>query len=341
MYSQLNCFPELKREQPSLREVHSQVLQNVAVRVDLAFKAFFRRLKAGEKPGYPRFRGVGRYDSFTYPQSGFRVEEDGNLSGGGRLFLSKIGHVKAVIHRPLEGEVKTSTVKRTATGKWYVTFACEVELEGLPKSKEQAGVDVGLSSFATLNHGKKIGNPRFFRTEEKALARAQRKLNQMEKDTKERVRRRKVVSRVHERIANKRKNFAHQASRQIVNLYGFIAVEDLSVNRMNKNRCLAKSIMDAAWGEFTQKLSYKAEWAGREFVRVNPAYTSQDCSNCGYRQLVLLSQRMYHCANCNLSLDRDHNAAKNILTLGLQSRGRKSQEAASFRGRSSHTDLLC
>ena len=110
LYAQINRFPELKKENPALREVHSQVLQNVAVRIDLAFKAFFRRVKTGEKPGYPRFRGANRYDSFTYPQSGFRVE-------GNRVFLSKIGHVKAVIHRPIDGKVKTSTVRKTATGK--------------------------------------------------------------------------------------------------------------------------------------------------------------------------------------------------------------------------------
>ncbi len=130
-----------------------------------------------------------------------------------------------------------------------------------------------------------------------------------------------MVAKIHEQIANRRHDFTHQESRKLVNRYGVIAVEDLSVNRMNKNHCLAKSVMDAAWSQFTRKLSYKAEWAGRRFVKVNPAYTSQDCSSFGFRQVVCLAARAYECPNCGLALDRDHNAAINILTLGLQSQG--------------------
>ena len=316
LYTQINRIVELKGERESLKRVHSQVLQNVAVRLGLAFEAFFRRAKSGEKPGYPRFRGTNRYKSFTYPQSGFRVE-------GSRVFLSKIGHIRAVIHRLLEGAVKTTTVRRAPTGKWYVCFSCEVEPEPLPEesAEQQVGIDVGLDSFATFSNGEKVPNPRFFREEEKALAKAQRLLSKAEKGTKERGRRRKVVARVHERVADKRRNFAHQASRRVVDDYGFIAVEDLSVNRMNRNRCLAKGIMDAAWSEFARKLSYKAEYAGRELVKIDPAYTSQDCSNgCGYRRPMPLSERVYRCPECGLELDRDHNAALNILRVGLHSR---------------------
>lgn len=320
LYSQINRFPELKESNPGLRQVHSQVLQNVAVRVDLAFKAFFRRVRADKKPGYPRSQGVGRYNSFTYPQSGFKVEV-GKLGGGGRVFLSRIGHLKASVHRPLEGMVKTATVRRGAAGKWYVCFSCEVGPEGLrlPEAGEAVGVDVGLANFATTSEGERVENPRFFRKEEKALRRAQRRLSEA-KGSKERARRRRVVAKVHERIANKRRNFAHQYSRCLVNRYRLVAIEDLSVNRMNKNHCLAKSLMDAAWSDFTEKLAYKAEWAGRRLVRVNPAYTSQDCSRCGCRQPMPLSARTYECENCGLALDRDHNAAKNILSLGMQAR---------------------
>jgi putative transposase len=316
LYSQINRFAAPKRENPALRKVHSQVLQNVALRIDLAFKAFFRRVaEAGQKPGYPRFRGANRYDSFTYPQSGFRVH------GNNQVFLSKIGHVKAVIHRPLEGRIKTATVRKTATGKWFVCFCCEVEPKPLPESVEAVGVDVGLKSFAATSDGESVPAPRFFRKEERELARCQRRLSEVKKATKERAHRKRVVAKVHERIANKRKDFAHQQSRKLVNRYGFIAVEDLSVNRMNKNRRLSKSIMDAAWSDFTQKLLYKAEDAGREVVKVNPAYTSQDCSCCGHRLLFMpLSVRRYECPNCGLALDRDHNAALNILSLGMQTR---------------------
>lgn len=217
LYDQHASLPTLKTERPSLVNVHSQVLQNVAVRLDLAFKAFFRRVKADEKPGYPRFRGKGRYDSFTFSQSGFSL--NGNI-----LRLSRIGDVEVVLHRPVEGQVKTCTIKRSATGKWYVMFACEWEPVPLPEKSEAVGIDVGLHSFATFSTGEQIKNPRFFRQEEKALAKVQRKLSKTEKETPERKKRRKVIARVHERIAWKRQNFIHQHSRKIVNRFGIIAV---------------------------------------------------------------------------------------------------------------------
>lgn len=311
-HTQATSLPVFKKQRPSLASVHSQVLQNVAVRIDLAFKAFFRRVKAGEKPGYPRFRGKGRYDSFTFPQSGFSL--DGNI-----LRLSKIGNVKVVLHRPVEGNIKTCTIKRSSTGKWYVMFSCEWEPTPLPENNEAVGIDVGLHSFATLSTGEHIGNPRFFRQEEKALAKAQRKLSKAEKE--ERKKRRKVVARIHERIAWRRQNFIHQHSRKIVNRFGIIAVEDLNVNRMLRNHCLAKSLSDSAWSGFFQLLAMKAEWAARKFVAVNPAYTSQTCSSCGHRQKMPLSERVFNCPCCGMVLDRDYNAALNILRLGRQSLG--------------------
>ncbi len=314
MYNQINTFLALKQGRPSLATVHSQVLQNVAMRLDLAFKAFFRRVKAGEKPGYPRFRGAGWYDSFTYPQGGYSVDSNS-------ITLSKIGTVKAVIHRPVEGKVKTCCVRRTSTGKWFVTFACEVEDKPLPESSETVGIDVGLTHFATLSTGETIANPRFFRKDEKSLAKAQRKLSEVEKGTPASVKKQKVVSRIHERISNRRTDFAHQNSRRIVNRFGVIAVEDLSINRMVRNHCLAKSITDVAWGQFAAYLSYKAESAGRKYIAVNPAYTTQDCSQCGYRQRLTLSQREFRCPCCGLTLNRDHNASLNILAIGLDSLG--------------------
>jgi len=323
-YGQQATYPILKEHRPSLNTVHSQVLQNVAVRVDLGMKAFFRRVKAGEKPGYPRFKGYGRYDSFTYPQSGVSITHDTRVS------LSKIGSVKMVYHRPVRGSLKTTTLHKSSTGKWYVTFSCECEPERLPEWKEQVGIDVGLKTFATLSNAEEIDNPRFFRREEKALARVQRKHSKLAQGTPERRKHRKVVARVHERAKFKRQNFTHQASRQIVDRFGVICVEDVNVNRMVHNHCLAKSISDAAWSAFFSQLSCKAEEAGRQFIEVNPAYTSQDCSTCGHRQKMPLSERVYHCPCCLLSLDRDVNAAKNILRLGLESLGIQSLEAPAF-----------
>ncbi len=309
-------LPSLKTTRPAMKTVHSQVLQNVAVRIDLAMQAFFRRVKAGETPGFPRFKGYGRYDSMTFPQVPSGCAVDGERR---RLVVSKIGEIKLVYHRNLEGIPKTATIRRSSTGKWYVTIACEWEPTALPPTGQEAGIDVGLKTFATCSDGQEIANPRFFRQEEHALAKSQRKLSQEEKGTPHRRKRRKVVARVHERIAWRRENFAHQHSRAIVDLYDLIAVEDLSINRMVHNHCLAKSIHDAAWGQFAELLRIKAEWAGRAFIAVNPAYTSQNCSGCGHRKTDLsLADRIYHCDCCGLTIDRDLNAALNILALGRQ-----------------------
>ena len=327
LYGQQATFPIVKQERPSLDRVHSQVLQNVAVRVDLAFKAFFRRCKEGASdPGFPRFKGKGRYDSFTFPQSGFSITHDN------RVVISKVGAIKMVYHRPLRGKVKTCTIHRSSTGKWYVSFAVECEPERLPENPEQVGIDVGLKTFATLSDGTEIENPRFFRKEEKALAKVQRKHSKLAKGTPERRKHRKVVARVHERIAFRRENFTHQHSRQIVNVHGVICVEDLHVNRMTHNHCLAKSIADASWSAFFAQLSSKAEEAGRAFVKVNPAYTSQTCSRCGHRQKMPLDVRIFDCPCCHAHLDRDLNAALNIRALGLQGLGLSLEAPGLSRG---------
>ena len=325
IYDQMNTFKALKQNVPDLRSVHSQVFQDVARRIELAFQAFFRRVKRGEKPGYPRFKGAGRYDSFTYPQSGFRI-------GEADVYLSKIGSVPTVIHRPTEGKIKTCTVRKTPTGKWFVSFSCEIEKCLLPPLDNFVGIDAGLLSFVTLSDGTHVANPRFFKAEEKALAKAQRGMSKHERGTRDRRRKRKAVARVHERIANKRKDFAHKLSHQIVKDFGGIAVEDLNINNMQQDNfsCLNKSIADAAWRSFSEMIFHKAECAGRIFVRVNPAYTSQTCSRCGYRQKLKLSNRHFECPCCELSLDRDENAALNILSLGLQAVGRQPVEAPEF-----------
>ena len=252
----------------------------------------------------------------TFPQYG-----NGCQLVDGVLKLSKVGALRVVQHRPLEGIPKTCTIRRRSTGKWYVTIVCEVNAQPLPATGAAVGIDMGLLSFATLSTGESTPCPKFLRTDEKDLKRTQRKLSAAAKGTPERRKRRRIVARVHERITNRRTNFTHQESRRLVNCFDVIAVEDLSVNRMVHNHCLAKSIQDAAWSQFATCLSYKAAWAGRVYVAVNPAYTSQDCSTCGHRQKKTLAERVHQCACCGLTLDRDHNAALNILTLGQQSLG--------------------
>jgi len=321
-YETHNLLPAWKVDKPELNEVFSQTLQNVQERVDLAFKAFFRRVKSGEKPGYPRFRGKGWYDSFTYPQMGFKLKD-------GKLHLSKIGDIKIKLHRPIEGKIKRLTVRRAATGKWYACFSVDVEDLPRPPWKDGSlvGVDVGLESFATLSNGEKIANPRFFREEEMELARVQRKLSKAPKGTPERKKALKVVERVHERIANKRYEFAHLISSQLVNRYGLIAFEDLNIQGMTKNHNLAKSIHDVAWNMLVTLASYKAASAGSMVVLVDPRNTSKMCSRCGILVEKSLSDRVHNCPQCGLSMDRDWNAAINILRLGLQSVGIQSVEA--------------
>jgi putative transposase len=233
-----------------------------------------------------------------------------------------VGQVKIVRHRPLEGIPKTATIRRSQTGKWYVSFSCEcTEPAPLQETEQPVEIDVGLKTFAMLSTGEAIANPRFFRQEEQALAKAQRRFSKEERGTRERAKRRRVVARIYERMVWRRGDFAHQHSCRIADHFDVIAVGDLAVNQMAHNHCLAKSIHDAAWRQFANLLSYKAAWAGRRYVAVNPAYTSQDCSRCGHRQSLSLSDRIYTCPACGVVLDRDLNAAKSILGLGLQSLG--------------------
>lgn len=331
LYNQINSLKELKVTYPNLKDVYCQVLQNVAVRVDLSYQSFFRRVKSGEKKvGYPRFKSIGRYDSITYPLYGRGIKVVDN-----RIRVTGIGHIKTVFHRELEGTPKSVIIKRSSTGKWYISFSCEItENKVLPKSELNIGIDVGLETFAYMSDDTKIENPRFFRKEEKELAKVQRKLDKVtvkDKNNKVlngkdkiRIKAKKVVSRVHERIAFKRHNFTHQESRKLVNKYQIICIEDLEVNRMVHNHCLAKSISDASWSSFFSLLHVKGEETGRVVVKVNPSYTSQDCSSCGHREKKSLSTRQHECKCCGLSINRDLNASLNILRIGLDSLGNHS-----------------
>jgi len=325
LYDQISTITKLREIKPELSDVYSQILQNIGVRVELTFQSFFRRVKRHEKSGYPRFRGKERYNSFTYPQNiGFEIR-----SQIGKIRLGKIGSIKFRNSIDIECQPKTCTISRSPIGKWYASISCEIlEFPTTIAPKEVTGIDLGLESFLTYSDGSKVENPRFFRSEERSLVKAQRKLSKLEKIDIERPKVKKVVSRIHERIKNKRTDFAHKLSHKIVQNYGIIFVEDLSINRMVHNRCLSKSISDVAWSQFLNYLTYKAEWAGKQVIRINPAYTSQTCSNCGHREPKSLGDRIHKCFCCGFTTDRDHNAALNILALGLQSLGKtKSLEA--------------
>jgi len=310
-YKTVTRIPILKIDRPSLKNVFGQVLQNVVMRVDLAYQNFYRRVLSGaEKPGFPRFKGPGRYDSITYTQNGMKLI-------GSTLKLSRIGNIKIKLDRPIEGTIRIITVRKSSTGKWYVSVACAIEHEIIPtENTEIVGIDLGISSFLTTDTAEKIENPRFFKAEVKELTKADRK-HSKQKSPKTK----KVKARIHERMKFKRDNFTHQLSRFFVNRYKIICLEDIKINKLIENNYLAKEIANVSWGEFIHKLLYKAEDADVVVVQINPAYTSQDCSTCGYRVFKELGERVHDCPNCGLVLDRDVNAALNILALGLQSLG--------------------
>ena len=291
----------------SLNGIHSQVLQDVLFRVERAFQGFFRRLKERrDKAGYPRFRGEGRYDSITYPQQpGFQLTEQG-------LNLSKIGTVKLKKHREINGKTKTCTVKKEGD-KWYTCLSVEYEPVRKPIPDKTIGIDVGIKSFAVLSDGDVIVNPKHLRKSEEKLISKQRQLSKKKKGSENRKKARLNLAKLHKKVRNQRSDFHHKVSRKIVDTCGFIAVEDLNIKGMVRNHHLAKSISDAGWGQFVSYLEYKAADAGVRIEKVSPHYTSINCSVCGNPVPKTLAQRIHRCPFCNAVLDRDLNAARNIL----------------------------
>ncbi|HEU0184501.1 MAG TPA: transposase [Blastocatellia bacterium] len=304
-HAQAVQLPQIKQVREDVGELHSQVLQDALRRVDKAFNAFFRRCRNGETPGYPRFKPSSRYDSFTYPQSGFRVE-------GNKLHLSKIGSCRLRLSRPIEGTIKTCTIKRDVDG-WYVVFAVEEnQCRFFPKTGEAVGIDVGVENFATLSTGEAVENPEFLRESESELKTAQRKVSRRKRGSKRRGKAVRLLGKKHQKIRLRRADFHHKMAFKVVKEFDAIAVEDLNIKGMVKNHHLAKSISDAGWSQFIKILTSKAESAGREVIKVNPSYTSQDCSGCGERNRITLATRIYRCTRCGLVIHRDRNGALNV-----------------------------
>jgi len=340
-YEQKRDLPEIKNVlREEYQNIHSQVLQDVLLRLERAFQAFFRRVKAGEKPGYPRFQGRHRYNSFTYPQGGYTLED-------GRIILSKIGSIKIKLHRPLGGTIKTCTIKYEA-GQWYAVFSCACEANApLPVSEEEVGIDLGLLHFAALSDGTFINNPRYYRKAEKTLERRQQVLSRKKRGSHRREKARRLVAKAHRKIRNQRRDFLHKQAKRLVERYQTIVFEDLQTEHLVKrpkakqdengkylpNGASAKaglntSILDAGWGMFVDLCSFKAACAGRNVVKVNPYKTSQVCSaclrECPHKEL---DERTHICIHCGVVLDRDTNAAVNILRLGRSQRGETCVEA--------------
>jgi putative transposase len=313
-YQQLAKVKEQKRVNPYARNIHSHVLQIVVSDLDKAFQAFFQRVKAGQNPGYPRFKGRGRFSSFGFKEygNGFKID-------GRRLRLSGIGRIAVRWHRTLEGTVKVVRITCRAR-KWYACFVCDVEASSLPPTGAEVGIDVGIASLITTSEGEKEAHPAWYRAGQRTLRVLQRRVARRKKGGSNRKKAVAALQRQHERIANRRKDFLNKLAHRLIRRYDRIALEDLRITNMVRNRYLAKSILDASWGYFIQHLTSKAAEAGRVVCLVDPRNTSKTCSQCGYAfETLSLSDRWIECG-CGLSLDRDHNAAINILNRAGQVR---------------------
>lgn len=326
-YDMQKLLPLLKQTYPELKTIHSQVLQDVTKRINLAFLAFFRRLKENEIAGYPRFKGYNRYDSFTYKQSGFQLQDKTNNKHK-YLQLSKIGKVKIKQHRNIDiDNIKTLTIWRNNLNHYYACFVVEVEEKPLPKTDKQIGIDLGIEYFATCSNQEVIDNPKHMNKKLKQLQKQSRRYSKAKNNkNKQDMKKQKYrLAKLHNKIKNSRKDFLHKISRTLINNNDIIIVEDLNIEKMKDNnfKVLNRYIGDAGWNTFIQMLFYKAEEAGRILIKVNPRNTSKTCSQCGYINKELeLKDRIYQCPQCNMELNRDYNASLNILGLGLQSLGR-------------------
>jgi putative transposase len=335
-YEQQNALPEIKAElREEYQDIAAHVLQDVLRRLDKAFQNFFRRCKNGENPGYPRLQGRNRYDSFTYPDGAgwkFTVAEQGKKLAG-TLHLTKIG------------KIKTVTIKREVD-EWYVTFSCEIEEpEKLPPSYEDVGIDLGVTHLATLSNGEMIEHPRYYCKAQKTLEKRQAALSHKKLGSHRREKARKLVAKAHRKITRQRRDFHHKAAKKLVQRYQVIVFEDIQVGNLTRKPKpkqdengkylpngasakggLNKSMLDAGWGIFVSICTVKAAWAGRTIIKVDPKFTSQVCSQCGQVKKKDLSERWHSC-NCGAELDRDVNAAINILERGRRQRGATRVEA--------------
>ena len=339
-------LPSVRSERPDANTVYAQVLQDVLRRLNKTFSGFFRRVKAGQKPGYPRFRSARRYDSFTFPQLS-RSNRSSELSAGGvellpngRLRVHDVpGEVKVKWHRPWLGRSKTATFKREGA-RWYLVLTCEQDalVDPLSETGLTAGIDVGLTDFATLDVARgavalpaaeqpaSIANPRHLRAAAESLTRAQQRMTHRRRGSARRATARALFAKQHAHVANARRDFHHKLALDLVRRFDRIAVEKLDIKGMlseekdeeatarskKQRRGLRRSIGDAGWGQFLSILAYKAESAGREFREPNARGTTKECSGCGAMVPKELWERMHRCPCCSLVMPRDRNAARNI-----------------------------
>lgn len=306
-------FKEERTTNPYFARLNFSSAQATMRRLDKSFQNFFRRVKDNVfKPGYPRFKSRDHYNSIEFPAYG-----DGVRLKDGKLYVQHVGTIRVKLHRPVDGTIKTVTLKNEA-GKWYVIFSCDLRVPQVePSTNPPVGIDVGLEHFLTTSEGKYESNPRYLKGVLPQLRREQRSLFRKVKGGSNRRKTRKKVSKIHTRVCNLRREHHYQVACRLVLAYGLIAVESLDIKRMLGNHRLARAISDAGWSGFLNILKHKAESAGVQVVEVDSRGTSQQCSRCGQEVRKDLSVRRHVCPYCGLSMHRDHNAALNILARGL------------------------
>ena len=317
-FEQDKKLTDLKKELTWLKEADSTALQAVTQNLDVAYRNFFRRVKNGEKPGFPKFKSKRdsrkSYKSKTVGKNIEIYEKS--------IKLPKLGIVECRVSKEIQGRIISATVSQNPSGKYYVSVCCTgIEIEPYAKTGAVTGIDVGIKEFAITSDEIKYENHKYLAKSEKKLKREQRRLSRKPKGSQNRNRARVKVTLVHEKVANQRNDFLHKLSTELVKNYDVICVESLKIRNMVKNRKLAKSISDVSWGEFLRQLEYKCEWYGKYLVKIPQYYaSSQNCHVCGYKNADVkdLKIRSWVCPECGANHDRDINAAKNILNKGME-----------------------
>ena len=306
---------QYKEEFSFLKEVDSIALQQSRIDLTTSYTNFFRKLKQKQKTSL-------KFKSKRNPKNSYRTVSISNSIRirDNYIKLPKLGFVKFKKSREIIGEIKSVTVSKNILGKYYISVLCETEIQKLPYSDSQVGIDLGIKEFCFTSNNTKVSNPKYLRNSEEKLKKIQKIYSKRVKGSKRKEEQRKKLFRIHEKIANQRLDFLHKLSSRLINENQVICLEDLQVKNMVKNHCLAKSISDASWSKFVELLSYKSYWYGRKLVKVDKFYpSSKTCSGCGnIKKDLTLKDREYNCSACGTTIDRDYNASLNILREGLR-----------------------